>query len=57
MFTGATRKNSSILFYIGKRTKENCDHGSKVGTVYSGRDGEGPVALRKPKESGRREEL
>jgi len=38
----------------GKRTKEGCDRGSKVGTVYSGRDGEGPVPLKKLKESGRR---
>jgi len=26
---------SSVLSYIDKRTKEACDRGSKVGTVYS----------------------
>jgi len=35
------------------RTREGCDRSSEVGTVYIGRDGEGPVSLRKPKESGR----
>jgi len=36
----------SVLSCIGKRTKEVCDRGSEVGTVYSGRDTEGPVPLR-----------
>jgi len=36
------------------RTKEGCDRSSEVGTVYSGFDVEGPVPLRKPKESGKR---
>jgi len=49
------KKNFSfVLSYIGKRTREGCDRGSEVGTVHSGRDGEGPVPPRKPKESGRR---
>jgi len=39
---------------IDKRTKEDCDRGSKVGTVHGGRHGEGPVLLRKSKETGRR---
>jgi len=34
-----------------KRAKEGCDRGSEAGIVYSERDGEGPVPLRKPKES------
>jgi len=37
-------KNSpSLLSCIGKRTKEGCDHGSEVGTVYSDKTGEEPV--------------
>jgi len=49
------KKNSpSVLSSIGKRTGEGCDHGSKVGTVHSGQNREGPVSLRKLKESGRR---
>jgi len=47
-------KNShSVLFCTGKK-REGGDRGSNDGTVHSGRDGEGPVFLRKPKESGRR---
>jgi len=42
------KNSSSFLFCIGKRTKEGCDHGSEVGTVHSGRDGEGPVPLKNP---------
>jgi len=39
-------KNSlSILFCIGKRTREGCDHGSEVETVNSG-SWEGPVPPR-----------
>jgi len=50
------KKNSlSIFSFIGKRTREGCDHGSKVGAVHSGRDEEGPASPRKPKEYGRRE--
>jgi len=62
------KKNSlsvlSCMFYFRfirfsfrfiKRTKEGCDHGSEVETVHSRRSGEEPVPLRKPKESGRRE--
>jgi len=50
------KKNSpSVLSCIGKKTKEGCDCISEVGTVHSGRDGEGPVSPRKPRESGRRE--
>jgi len=44
----------SILSCLDKRTRKGCDRGSEVGTVHSGRDGEGPVSLRKPKESSRR---
>jgi len=44
----------SYLSCIGKRTREGCDHGGEGGTVHSGRDGEGTVTPRKPKESGRR---
>jgi len=32
---------------ISKRTKEGCDHGSEVGTAYSGQGAEGPVSLEK----------
>jgi len=46
------KKNSpSVLSGMGKRTIEDCDLAAK--TVYSGRDGEGPVPSRKSKESGR----
>jgi len=41
------------LSCIGKKKKEGCDHDSEVETVHSRRDGEGPVPLRKSKESGR----
>jgi len=52
------KKNSPfILSCIGKRTREDCDRGSEVGTIRSGRDGEGPVPPRKPKVSGRRERV
>jgi len=37
------------------REKKGCDRGSEVETIYSGQDREGPVPLRKPKESGRSE--
>jgi len=43
--------SSSVLSCIDKRTK-GCDSGS---TVHSGLSGEGPVPLRKPMESGKRE--
>jgi len=44
------KKNSlSVLSCIGKRRREGCDRGSEVGTVHSGRDGEGPIPPRKPK--------
>jgi len=49
------KKNSSVLFCIGKRIREGCDHGREVLTVHSGWDGERSVPPRKPKESGRRE--
>jgi len=49
------KKNSSVLSCIDNRTKKGCNHGSEVGTDHNGRDGAGPVTLRKPKESGRRE--
>jgi len=39
-------KNSFVLSCIGKRAREDCDRGSEVGTVYNGRDHEGPVPLR-----------
>jgi len=41
------RKNFSIFSCIDKRTKESCVRGSEVGTVHSGRDGEGPAPLKK----------
>jgi len=44
----------SVLSCIGKRTKEGWDRGSEVETVHSGRNGEGTVPPKKPKESGRR---
>jgi len=51
------KNSSSVLSCIGKRTREGYGRGSEVGTVYSGREGEGPVPPRKPKESGKRELL
>jgi len=54
------KKNSrSILSCVKrtkeiKRTKEGCDHVSKVGTVHSRRERKGPVPMRKSKESDRR---
>jgi len=49
------KKNySSVLFCISKRKIEGCDRDSEVRTVHSGRDGEGPVPPRKPKEFSRR---
>jgi len=50
---GAAKNSPSVLYCIGKRTREGCDRGSEVGTAHSGWDGEGPVPPRKPKESGR----
>jgi len=47
----------SVLFCIGKMTREGCNRGSEVGTFHSGRDGEGLVPLRKLKESGKNREL
>jgi len=50
------KKNSpSVSSYRGKRTREGCDRGRKVGTVHSGRNGEGLVPSSKPNKSGRRE--
>jgi len=47
------KKNSpSVLSCIGQEKAVTV--AVKVGTVHSGRDGEGPVLPRKPKESGRR---
>jgi len=40
-------KNSSVLSYLDNKTKEGCDRGSKLGTVYSGWDGEGLAPLKK----------
>jgi len=48
------KNSSSVLSCMGKRTTEGCNRGSEIGTVHSGRDREGPVPPRKPKESGRR---
>jgi len=48
------KNSSSVLSCIGKRTREGCDRGSEVETVYRGWDEEGPIPPRKPKESGRR---
>jgi len=33
------KKNSPVLFCIGKKIKIGCDRGSEVWTVHSGRDG------------------
>jgi len=49
-------KNFPVLSCIGKRTREGCDRDSKVVTVHNRRDRpQGPIPLRKPKESGRKE--
>jgi len=45
----------SVLSYICEMTREGCHRGSEVGTVHSGRNGKGPIPLRKPKKSDRRE--
>jgi len=42
------KSSPSVLSCIGKRKKEGCDRGS-------GRVGEGPVPLRKPKKPGRKD--
>jgi len=45
------KKNSpSVLSCIGKRTREGCDRGSEIVIVHIGRDEEGPVPPRKPKD-------
>jgi len=49
------KKKLFPFYLIGERTKEGCCRGSEVGRVHNGRDGKGPVPLRKSKESGRRE--
>jgi len=55
MSAGDARRILSPLHCIGLRTKEGGDRGSEeVCTVHSGRDGKGPVPLKKPKESGKR---
>jgi len=56
MFAGAARSSLSVLSCI-VHSAVRCDRGSEVRTVHSGRDGEEPIPLRKPKEFGRREEL
>jgi len=45
----------SVLSCIGKRTREGCGRGREVEIIHNGRDVEGPVLLRKPKESERTE--
>jgi len=45
--------NFFVLSCIDKKIKEGCDHGSDVRPVNSERDEEGPVLLRKSKESNR----
>jgi len=50
------KKNSpSVLSCIGKSIKEGRDRGSEVGIVHNEQDGEGQVPLKKPMESGKRE--
>jgi len=44
----------SVLFCIGKRTREGYDRSSDVGTVHNEQEGKELVHPRKPKESGRR---
>jgi len=41
------RRNSYVLSCTVKKIKEGYDRGSEVGSVHSGRDGEGPVFLLK----------
>jgi len=41
-----SKKNSSILSCIGKKTREGCDRGSEVGTGQSGREGKGQFLQR-----------
>jgi len=36
--------SSSILYCIGKRTREGYDHGSEIRTVHSERDRKGPAS-------------
>jgi len=45
----------SRSWWLQALQKEGCDRGSEVWTVHSGRDGEAPVSMRKPKESDKRE--
>jgi len=53
-FRRCCKKNSPILSCIGKRIREGCDRSNEVLTIHGGRDGEGPILLRKPKETGRK---
>jgi len=50
------KKNSPSILFIGKRTKEDCDCGSEVGT-FAAEKKDLPGPLKKPKESGRRENV
>jgi len=45
------KKNSSVLSCI-KRTREGCDRGSKLRTVYSGQDGRNCTNVSPPHRSG-----
>jgi len=56
MSTGAARRILLSLHpALVRGKKEGCDRGSEIGTVHNKQDGEGPVSLRKPKKSGRRQ--
>jgi len=49
------KKNCPSVLSCIDRTKEGCDRGNEVWTVYTGQGGERSVALRKPKKSRKRE--
>jgi len=51
---GCKKDSPFALSCLGKRTKEGCDRCNEVWTVHSGRGREGPVPLRKLKESGKK---
>jgi len=52
MSEGAARRIIILpyLSCINKRAREGCGRSREAGTMHSGRDGEGPVLLRKPKD-------
>jgi len=38
LMTAGAARSLSVLFYIGKRIKDSCDHGSEEWAVHSGKE-------------------